>query len=112
MRTQRGSSIKGLWMLRTRVVNLRNDECDVRIDRRSKWGNPYRIGPDGGRDEVCARYVVYLLGRVDLLRSLEELRGLRLGCWCKPLRCHGDTLVRFLEEGIPWRKVPKKRIRK
>lgn len=102
----------GLRVQKTRVVNLRNEECDVQIDRSSKWGNPYRIGPDGNRDEVCDKYERYLLGRVDLLRSLEELRGLRLGCWCKPLRCHGDILVRFLEKGIPWRKVPKKRIRK
>ncbi len=99
---------------KTRVVNLswRGEKCDVRIDRSSKYGNPYRIGSDGNRDEVCDKYMVYLLGRVDLLRSLEELRGLRLGCWCKPLRCHGDILVRFLRDGIPWRRVPMRRIKK
>jgi len=98
--------------VKTRVVNRSRDKYDVKIDRSSKWGNPFRIGPDGDRDEVCDKYEARLLKRVDLLRSLEELRGKRLGCWCKPLRCHGDTLVRFLEEGIPWRSVPKKRIRR
>ncbi len=105
-------SLRSSIVLPTSVVNLRHEECDVRIDRTSKWGNPYRIGPDGDRDEVCDKYEVYLLGRVDLLRALEELRGKRLGCWCKPLRCHGDILVRFLGEGVPWRRVSKRRIRR
>lgn len=95
----------------SRVVNLRREKCDVRIDRTSKWGNQFRIGPDGNRDEVCDKYEAWLLTQIDLLRALEELRGKDLGCWCAPQRCHGDTLVRFLEEGIPWRKVPKIRLR-
>ncbi len=93
-------------------MNLRYEECDVRIDRSSKWGNRFRIGPDGDRDEVCNKYEAYILTRIDLLRSLEELRGLRLGCWCPPQRCHGNTLVKFLEVGIPWRKVPKRKVRR
>ena len=32
----------------------------------SKWGNPYQIDVDGTRDEVIARYRVYLLSRLDL----------------------------------------------
>jgi hypothetical protein len=97
---------------KTRVVNLRDGTCDVRIDRTSKWGNRFRIGPDGDRDEVCDKHEAWLLTQIDLLRALEELLGLDLGCWCAPQRCHGDTLVRFLEDGVPWRKVPKRRIRR
>jgi hypothetical protein len=26
-----------------------------------------------------------------------ELDGRTLGCWCKPLACHGDILVELLE---------------
>ncbi len=37
----------------------------VRIDRRSQWGNRFRIGPDGPRDEVIARY------RADLWRRIR-----------------------------------------
>lgn len=70
------------------------------------------MGVDGTRREVIEKYRKYLLGRVDLLRELEELRGMRLGCWCAPLPCHGNILVEFLENGIPWRRVPKKRRRK
>ena len=94
---------------RTIVVNRRRESFDVAIDRSTKWGNPYHIGPDGDRDEVCDKHEAWLLTQIHLLRALEELRGLRLGCWCPPKRCHGDTYVRFLEEGIPWRSIPGRR---
>jgi hypothetical protein len=29
------------------------------------------------------------------MASLDELRGLVLGCWCAPRPCHGDVLVRL-----------------
>ena len=31
--------------------------------------------------------------------SLEPLRGKVLGCYCKPLACHGDVIVELLEGG-------------
>ena len=30
--------------------------------------------------------------------KLSELKGKRLGCWCKPAPCHGDVLVELIEE--------------
>jgi hypothetical protein len=80
----------------TTVVNLRRQEYDVYIGRGSKWGNPFRIGQDGTREVVIAKYETYVLERPDLLTALEELRGKRLGCYCKPMACHGDVLVRLL----------------
>jgi hypothetical protein len=35
---------------------------------------------------------------VALQADLEELRGKRLGCYCKPQACHGDVLVELVEE--------------
>ena len=83
----------------TCVVNLRQEQCDVRIDRRSKWGNPFHVGKDGTREEVIAKYRDYIQTRPDLLAALPELRGKTLGGWCKPLACHGDVLVELLEGG-------------
>ena len=77
----------------TRVVNLRREPYDVRIDRRSKWGNPYRMPQDGDRATVIAKYRDYILGEPALLAALGDLRGKTLGCWCKPAACHGDVLV-------------------
>ena len=83
----------------TTVVNMRGGaSCDVRIDRRSKWGNPFVIGKDGNREEVIAKYREWIEARPDLLWSLlPELDGQRLGCWCAPLACHGDVLVELVE---------------
>jgi hypothetical protein len=30
----------------------------------------------------------------DLVNDLHELKGKKLGCFCKPKRCHGDFLAR------------------
>lgn len=82
----------------TTVVNLRHETCDVRIDRRSKWGNPFKIGPGWEREKVIRMYREYILHCPVLLADLPELRGKRLGCWCAPLPCHGDVLIELLEE--------------
>ena len=88
---------------RTRVVNVKAEECDVYIGRAmpgragSLFGNPYRIGPDGTRAEVLAKHREWARNNPELLAQLETLRGKRLGCWCKPQDCHGDFYVELLE---------------
>lgn len=67
----------------------------VYIGRGSKWGNPFRIGPDGDRAAVIARHEAWLRDQHDLLRALDELRGRDLVCFCAPLPCHGDLLLRL-----------------
>jgi len=63
---------------------------------KSKWFNPFKVGKDGTIDEVLAKYEEYLI-EVGLIDEVEELRGKVLGCWCKPNKCHGDVLLRILE---------------
>ena len=63
------------------------------IGRGSKWGNPFRIGVDGDRAAVIAKYERWLRDRHLLLRALDELRGRDLVCFCAPLACHGDLLL-------------------
>jgi hypothetical protein len=75
------------------VVHLKRAPFDVRIDRRSKWGNPFVIGRDGDRAEVIEKYRAWIKTQPDLLAALPELRGKRLGCWCAPQPCHGDVLT-------------------
>merc|ERR1712216_80045 len=58
----------------------------------SKWQNPFVVGRDGNREQVCNLYRAAILDEtlrdpvddVPLRKKLPELRGLRLGCWCKP----------------------------
>jgi len=72
----------------TRIVNLKNESYDVLIDRRTKWGNPFILGKDGDRDEVCDKYEEYIRNGEGkwLLDHLDELEGKVLGCWCAPHR--------------------------
>ena len=64
----------------------------------SPLANPFRIGADGDREEVIAKYRDYLLSRPDLLALLPCLRGSRLGCWCNPLSCHADVIAELADE--------------
>lgn len=82
----------------SKVVNMRHEKADMRIDRQSKWGNPYRMGQHGTRDGVIKKYRRWIERQQDLLDALPELEGKTLGCWCAPLPCHGDELVKLLEE--------------
>lgn len=62
----------------------------VYVGRGSRWGNPFKIGVHGTRDEVIARYEREVLPLVDL----RPLRGKHLVCFCAPQRCHADILLR------------------
>lgn len=76
-----------------RVVNKRKDPFDVYIGRGSIWGNPFIIGKHGSRKEVTQKYRKRLRNNQELLGRLHHLDGKTLGCFCKPLACHGDVLV-------------------
>lgn len=67
----------------------------IYIGRGSKWGNPFRIGIDGDRAAVIAKYEWWLRNQHHLLRALDELRGQNLLCFCAPKACHGDLLLRL-----------------
>ena len=83
-----------------KIVHLKKEPYDVRIDRATKWGNPFSIGKDGNREEVISKYETYIMNRPDLIQALPELIGKTLGCWCKPLKCHGDILKIMVEDEI------------
>ena len=94
--------------METKVVHLSKEPYDIRIDRSSKFGNPFRIGRDGNRREVIEKFKQWIKGedfthfkqreRKLILRNLHQLEGKVLGCWCKPKPCHGDVLVALIEE--------------
>jgi len=82
---------------KTKVVNLRHEFCDVEICRPGRFGNPFLIGRDGTREEVIEKYRHWLQTQPQLLAQLPMLKGKRLGCYCKPLPCHGDILCELVE---------------
>ena len=87
--------------METKVVNLRRDKYDIYIGRPSDFGNPYLIGKDGDRETVIALFKDYFLRRVQVepyfREAILELKGKRLGCYCKPKPCHGDIIIEYLE---------------
>lgn len=83
-----------------RVLNMRDLTAmppdAIYIGRPTRWGNPYKIGRDGNRSEVIAKYRAWVVQRsLDLLAPLE---GRDLVCWCDPLPCHGHVLLRLANE--------------
>jgi hypothetical protein len=86
---------------RTIVINIRYEDGTkdfIDISRGSKWGNPFKIGKDGDREEVIEKYKEWILSQPELLNSLYELKDQRLGCHCVPYHCHGHVLVELIEE--------------
>lgn len=99
---------------KTRVVKMKRTRgkvvqgCDVYIGRwcnrggwnldTSKWANPFTIKKYGSRQRVLEEYEKYLFENDHLIASLHELKGKTLGCWCKPFPCHGDVLIKLIEQ--------------
>lgn len=86
------------------IINMRDTPDfgtlpgDVRVDRSTKWGNPFRIGPGRTRDQVCDDYERWIIDRLaygDL--DIEEIaHAKRLGCHCAPARCHAESLRKLI----------------
>jgi len=76
------------------------------IGRGSPDGNKFVIGQHGDRDAVCELHDLDLARDRARLKRLDNLAGKDVLCFCAPLRCHGDTLVRLaamsFEERLVW----------
>ncbi len=75
------------------VLNKRTHSPHIRaiyVGRGTPWGNPFVLGRDGDRNAVCDRFERETLPTLDV----SELKGKDLVCWCAPLRCHADALLR------------------
>jgi len=86
-----------------KVINRRNERLfevnknAVYVGRPSKFGNPFVVGKDGSREEVIEKFRLWL--NEDAQKELRiaarsELRGKDLVCWCAPLACHADVLLK------------------
>ncbi|HMJ28587.1 MAG TPA: DUF4326 domain-containing protein [Xanthobacteraceae bacterium] len=83
----------------------------VKVDRSTKWGNPFIVGTDGTRARCVELFQLMLGGWICLSRAPElpdaqiaylkmakrdrrHLKGKNLACWC-PLDqpCHADVLL-------------------
>lgn len=70
----------------------------VLVDRTTPFGNPFRIGRDGGRREVIDKYERWIFQPEQKnlrKRMILELRGKDLICWCAPQECHADIILKI-----------------
>lgn len=97
------------WLMNEDHIYIgRNMSYYIKGAKKSKWYNPYRVRKQGkeyrtsvkyySMDESLRMYREYILSSEELKGSLRELRGKTLGCWCKPNRCHGDVLMKLVDE--------------
>ncbi|TDR90264.1 DUF4326 domain-containing protein [Enterovirga rhinocerotis] len=95
----------------SRAKGWRMPPNTVKVDRTTKWGNPYRAGIHCDRyHAVDSHRHLCLFGRrskgapwpdrdeaeyVRIVRDeIGELRGKNLGCWCSlESPCHAETLL-------------------
>ena len=94
------------------IVNKHHGKSGEYIGRGSPLGNPYVIGKDGSREQVIAKYRVWL--NEQILRKnpivLDELnrlgnkaideKGLALQCFCYPKPCHGEVIKEKLVKAM------------
>lgn len=101
-----------------KVLNISNRDTmthwvfdTTRIDRMTPWGNPFMIGKDGSRKEVCSIHKRWIRDWIEhkklkeinvgtrtysnkwVVEHIHQLKGLNLACWCAPEQCHGDFLL-------------------
>lgn len=97
---------------RTRVGHCKKDEVDVYVGRGSIWGNPF-VRPGAAKksryqvrevDDPIGEYRRYVMANDTLMSKIGQLRGKRLGCFCKrldepdePIRCHGQVLAEIAD---------------
>jgi hypothetical protein len=69
----------------------------VKVDRSTRFGNPFHLGKDGDRAEIVRLFREHL-ARPEQAAHVADikatLRGRNLACWC-PLDgpCHADVLL-------------------
>lgn len=82
-----------------RVVNKNHESFTHYIGRGSVFGNPFRIGIDGTRDEVIKQYEFYARHKPELMNEIKSLpENAVLGCFCFPRQCHGDVIIKIWKE--------------
>ncbi|UOW66395.1 DUF4326 domain-containing protein [Aeromonas phage vB_AspA_Tola] len=91
-----------------KVVNLKSAAYDVYIGRAKAgepynlWCNPFPITTLVSREQSIAKFAEYFykLREAGVVTDgmLLSLSDKRLGCFCKPNKCHGDVIRKAVIE--------------
>jgi hypothetical protein len=93
----------------------------LKVDRSTRWGNPFRIGQKAVHpltrrivqvptaEVAVSLFAIHLQtsGSTELAEAARrELRGKNLACWCKDGQaCHGDVLLQIANAPISLQKA-------
>jgi hypothetical protein len=109
--------VKPIRVQLSRAKGWRMPPNTVKVDRTTKWGNPFVVGPHG-KAKDCVKYFALGLCGYDVLglktgdgkwtidvmhdyrktvkRDIYRLRDKNLACWCRPgAPCHADILLQI-----------------
>lgn len=102
----------------SRRAGCRMPENTVKVDRSTKWGNPWRVGewgplmrcaPDA---EGAVGLFLLMLADPEMRRAagypedLSPLRGKNLACWCRYGQlCHADALLEAANADAPYSSI-------
>ena len=92
-------------------AHLRNARKDLRLNigtsgaRKPPLGNPFVVGRDATRNEVCDNYEARFPTQPKLIAMIPDLGG--RGLICGPERCHCDFLLRLANPptSLPMRSI-------
>ncbi len=91
-----------IYIGRKGVVFIEGKAKKVRYPKEdSIWANPFKITENQSRNDVISLYEIYIRKKIEnenLQTYLLSLKGKSLGCWCFPEVCHGNILVKLIEE--------------
>src|SRR3990172_12137802 len=96
-----------LRVQRKRVKGWRMPDNTIFVGRRTKWGNPFKVGSryiasngqyiildDKKAVSLYAQSILLYWSPVSVADIKKELKGRNLACWCKPGKpCHADFLI-------------------
>lgn len=88
----------------------------IKIDRSTRWGNPFKVGEFAlhpltrkklkvaTKQQAIELFALHLktpAGSEVAAAASRELRGRHLACWCKTEHgCHGDVLLNVANRSI------------
>lgn len=95
-----------------KIVNIRNDKCDVYCGHGSPLGNKFFNGIESERN-----FAIYLFkewfylqekigfsneirNQLNEIKILNEKGIVKLGCYCVPKRCHCEVIKEYVENNM------------
>ena len=81
------------------VVHCKRTPYTHYIGRPGPFGNPFSIGPGMTRLQALSHFESHARSSARFMQAIYDLpTDAVLGCWCHPLPCHGDVIVKLWRE--------------